>query len=116
MSKEAYKGQERRRKQRTKLITFCMAHFEYKGSRHEAMMVDLTDLGAGFRQEKHDGCQFKNGEVIAFTIKTPYGDGLCKASVVWSKRAGMSYAWGCQFVELSNDERDPLRCLMDSPF
>jgi hypothetical protein len=113
-----FKGQERRRIQRTKLVTFCPASFSYKDREYEAMMGDVSEFGAGFfhSEPPNAGLQFKNGDVIALTIKTPYGESQAKASVVWSRHLGENYSWGMQFVEISKDKKDPLRCLMDSPF
>ncbi|MBD3421172.1 MAG: hypothetical protein GF398_13735 [Chitinivibrionales bacterium] len=112
-----YKGTERRRAQRTKLVTFCPTTFSYKDSRYRALMRDVSELGAGFKIEHSDEeLVLEPNDEVAFNIKTPYGDSQCKGRIVWSRHFDETYSWGVQFTEISQDEKDPLRCLMDSPF
>jgi hypothetical protein len=108
---------ERRRKQRAKLVTSCSVHFTYKEKPCTALMVDVTDLGAGFTSRKHKGdFLMAPGQTIIYTIKTPYGDSECSGRIVWSRLIEDDYSWGIEFTKLSSDAEDPLRCLMDSPF
>lgn len=108
---------ERRRLERTKLVTFCPALFEHDGGERRALMLNLTSHGAGFRIEhSEDELTLHPGEVLAYSIRTPYGEAQCKVRTVWARHIDDHYSWGGEFVELSDDERDPLRALIDSPF
>ena len=112
-----YKGTERRKSQRSPLVTFCPAFFEYGGKKHSAMMLNVSPAGAGFRSEKsEEDLHFISGETISFTIKTPYGESSCSGIVIWSTIIGNHYSWGIGFQQLSEETNDPLRLLIDSSF
>jgi hypothetical protein len=112
-----YPGNERRRIQRTKLVTNSLAHFTYQNKSYEALMCDVSELGAGFRIDSENaGLKIKRNDQVEFAIKTPYGDSTCKGKIAWFGHPGHSCSWGIEITELSKDEKDPLRCLMDSPF
>jgi hypothetical protein len=109
--------QERRRLERSALVTFCPALFHHDGQERRALMRDLTAHGAGFRIEhSEDELTLHPGETLAYIIKTPYGESRCSIRTVWARHIDDHYSWGGEFVELSDDERDPLRALIDSPF
>ena len=108
---------KRRRAKRTELTTFCPTTFEYKGKSYRAVMQNVADLGAGFRVESaSDEPQLENGDEVEFDIRTPYGPSRCTGKIIWTKKIGEYYTWGIEFTKLSDDNKDPLRCLMDSPF
>jgi hypothetical protein len=112
-----YKGQERRRAQRKVLVTFCPAIFTYKNKPFEAMMVNLTPLGAGFllRGAKQE-LTLKGELELSYEIKTPYGNSPCTIRTKWVRKTDEGYAWGGEFTQLSEKKDDPLRCLTESPF
>ncbi|MBD3357115.1 MAG: hypothetical protein GF363_08150 [Chitinivibrionales bacterium] len=108
---------ERRRHERTKLVTFCPVRFIHDGEERQGFMRDLSTHGAGFVIEHSENeLRLKNGEILAYTVKTPYGEGGCKVRTMWARAVDGRYLWGGEFVEISGNSRDPLRALMDSPF
>jgi hypothetical protein len=112
-----YKGPERRSVQRAKMVTFCPSHFDYGGRQYEALMVDLSEKGAGFRMEhEEESLHMVPGEELSFTIRTPYGPSECAGRLVWMERREQHTTWGVSFTRLPEDSNDPLRALMDSPF
>jgi len=91
--------------------------FRYKGHEHNALMTDLSESGAGFRTGRDiEDFFLARGEEIAYTVKTPYGSSQCRARTEWAGPASDGYAWGTVFTYLSDDPKDPLRSLLDSPF
>lgn len=109
--------QTRRRAKRTELTTFCPTTFEYKGKSYRAVMQNVAELGAGFRVESTaDDPQLEKGDEVEFDIRTPYGPSKCSGRIIWTKKIGEYSTWGIEFTKLSDDEKDPLRCLIDSPF
>ncbi len=112
-----YEGQERRRVERMKLVTFCPVHFAYGGNNHEAMMINVSKLGAGFRIDSVcDQLRLNKDDKLELTIRTPYGPSEAKGRVVWFRIDEENCTWGLEFTEVSQDEKDPLICLMDSSF
>ena len=112
-----YKGNERRRTGRANLVTFCPTQFTHGMHQHEAHMVDVSALGAGFRLDSaRDDLALKSGDVLGMVVRTAYGPSDCRGRVVWARRTDDAYTWGVEFTELSKDQKDPLRCLMDSSF
>jgi len=108
---------KRRRAKRTELTTFCPSTFDYKGKSYRAVMQNVAELGAGFRVESAtDDPHFENGDEVDFEIRTPYGPSTCSGRIIWTKKIGEYYTWGIEFTKLSDDQKDPLRCLIDSPF
>lgn len=80
-------------------------------------MLDVSEHGAKFAIEKpSDHVELKEDEELALEIITPYGVSTCKGVVVWSRHSEEYYTWGIEFTLLSSDSKDPLRCLMESPF
>jgi hypothetical protein len=107
----------RRRAKRTELTTFCPTTFEHKGKSYRAVMQNVAELGAGFQVESAaDDPQLENGDEVEFEIRTPYGLSTVTGRIVWTKIIGEYYNWGIEFIKLSDDQKDPLRCLIDSPF
>jgi len=110
-------SEKRRRAKRTELTTFCPTTFEYKGKSYRAVMQNVAELGAGFRVESAaDDPQLEKGDEVDFEIRTPYGPSVCTGKIIWTKKIGEYYTWGIEFTKLSEDNKDPLRCLIDSPF
>ncbi|MBD3347327.1 MAG: hypothetical protein GF401_19905 [Chitinivibrionales bacterium] len=113
----SYQGNERRRVQRRKLVTFSPSTFSINGKEYRALMRDVSELGAGFKLDgPHEGLELEPGSEVAFAVRTPYGESQCKGKIVWSREEDDSYIWGMQFTELSQDEQDPLRSYIISPF
>lgn len=112
-----YEGTERRRAGRTKLVTFCPTVISHAKKNHDAMMTDVSALGAGFRLDKTGReVTFKPGDALEATVRTPYGPSKCTCRVVWCRVEEDVCTCGVQFTVLSQDTKDPLRCLMESPF
>lgn len=112
-----YKGQERRKAQRAPLTTFCPVTFCYTGESYGAFMVDVSNTGAGFRLESHGvDLKLEEGKELLFHVKTPYGDSNCSGIIQWAVMDNGYCTWGVNFTQLSRDESDPLRCLIDSSF
>jgi hypothetical protein len=114
---EAYEGEERRRAERFNLVTNCPVIFEYHRRAYDAMMSDLSELGAGMRLNGTPEEFFlARNEEIAYAVKTPYGTSQFRAHTQWARKTEEGYEWGVEFSQLSKDDKDPLRCLIDSPF
>jgi len=108
---------ERRRSERTDLTTSCHSEFLYAGKTHTATMVDLSEHGAQFTMEKAaDHAEYGVGNELTLLITTPYGRSQCSGKVIWTRHHEEYYSWGVEFTMLSEDPKDPLRCLMESPF
>lgn len=113
----SYDGQERRRVERMKLVTFCPVHFQFADKRHEAIMINVSKLGAGFRIDAiTDDLKLGKDDKLELTIRTPYRPSEAKGRVVWFRSGEENCTWGVEFTEVSQDEKDPLLCLMDSSF
>jgi hypothetical protein len=112
-----FEGKDRRRVERTGLATSCISNFTHKNIRHSAIMLDVSEHGAKFAIEKpSDHVELEKGDELTLEIITPYGVSTCKGLVAWSLHSEEYYTWGMEFTNLSSDSRDPLRCLMESPF
>ena len=80
-------------------------------------MVDLSEHGAQFTMEKAaDHAEYGVGNELTLLITTPYGRSQCSGKVIWTRHHEEYYSWGVEFTMLSEDPKDPLRCLMESPF
>jgi hypothetical protein len=107
----------RRRAKRTELTTFCPTTFQYNGKSYRAVMQNVAELGAGFRVESAaDEPPLQNGDEVEFEVRTPYGSAKCSGRIIWMKKIGEYFTWGIEFTRLADDSKDPLRCLIDSPF
>ena len=112
-----YRGEERRSVKRTPLTTFCPAEFAFEGRKYKAMMIDLSEKGARFRMEEYSQhCDLNVGDEVQFEVRTPYGVSLCTGGIVWAKHIDEHFTWGIRFTKVSSDEKDPLRCFMESVF
>jgi hypothetical protein len=112
-----YNGQERRRTERITLTTYCPSKFMYKGKEISALMVNLSELGAGFAIEEYTHkFTLVEGEELTYKVRTPYGESTVKGVIAWTRRSDEHYSWGVEFTELSSDEKDPLRTFINSPF
>jgi hypothetical protein len=108
---------EKRRSQRSDLTTSCHSEFLYAGKKHAATMIDLSEHGARFTMEKSsDHTEFAIGDELSLLVVTPYGQSQCSGRIVWTGHHEEYYSWGVEFVHLSEDPGDPLRCLIESPF
>lgn len=113
----SYHGVNRRISERTYLPTSCHTSFVHAGTLYSALMVDLSEQGARFSlNETTKRCDLAKDETLTCEINTPYGISLCSGRVAWTSETGDVYEWGMEFTGLSPDEKDPIRCLMDSAF
>lgn len=105
---------ERRRVVRADLMTFCLATFTYNGKPHEAMMMNVSELGARFRvSEYHERFSLRMGDELTVTIKTAYGITTIRGVVQWIQDLNDFYSWGIEFNEPITE---PLKNLLDSSF
>ncbi|MBD3239469.1 MAG: hypothetical protein GF331_02715 [Chitinivibrionales bacterium] len=112
-----YQGDERRSTARTPLATFCPTSFSYNGRTYEALMIDLSEIGAHFRLAEHEEhVDLPAGTELIFDIRTPYGETSCRGVVRWSRHLGDFYRWGVRFTSVSDNPDDPIRALMNSSF
>ena len=114
---ERRSGKDWRRKSRLILNTNCPTAFTIGDQSGNALMMNLNDLGAMFRVLKEDDSfTLVEGQEHEYNIQTPYGKSICRGRITWSKIINSSLCWGIEFTHLSEDAKDPLLCLMDSPF
>ena len=114
---EPYQGQEKRRESRTDLMTWCPTRIRFSGCEHRSMMVNLSLSGAGIRLEEDLAAStFSEGDELDLAVHTPYGETSCQARVAWLATENGLTRLGVEFIRLSGDREDPLRCLMNSPF
>lgn len=112
-----YIGEERRRENRALLSTSYLVNFQVNGSSYEALMMDLSKSGAGLRcKDPKVLPPINSDEEIQFTFNTPYGESVCTGKIIWIKEVDDFLYWGIQFVKLSENKKDPLRCLIDLSF
>ncbi|MFC1584056.1 PilZ domain-containing protein [Fibrobacterota bacterium] len=114
---KTYQGAERRRAARLTLTTFCPSTFKHTRKEYPALMVDLSEYGAQFKAlSSNETMKLEKGMELEFSVNTPYGTSNCKGRVAWHKKIDDFYSWGVEFTNFSKDEKDPLRCFIDSPF
>jgi hypothetical protein len=111
------KKAERRRTGRKSLEVSCPSSLTIKGAKYPASMLDFSEIGARFTIDQDSGSlEIQNGNEIAVQVKNQFGSTDCRGKVAWACRIGDRYMLGVEFLEVSSDKRDPLRCLMESPF
>lgn len=90
----------------------CPTTFTLDGEKFKALMVDMSQSGAQL-QISLAGKQprFIRDDILALSVKTPYGASSCSGSVRWFDRE--SGHLGISFAEFPADEDDPLRLLVD---
>ncbi len=110
-------GVERRRSPRVELVTFCPVTFDHDGKTYEALMADVSELGAQMIiHSHHENPDLDIDEELHYTIRTPYGDTGCSGKTVWITDHDEGLSWGIAFTTFPENADDPLRNLLDSPF
>jgi hypothetical protein len=80
-------------------------------------MLDFSEIGARFTLDEKNGLlEVRAGAEIYAEVNNQFGTSSCKGKVAWVCRIDDRYMLGVEFSEVSSDKRDPLRCLMESPF
>ncbi|MBN1983604.1 MAG: PilZ domain-containing protein [Chitinivibrionales bacterium] len=110
-------NEDKRKEQRLILTTFCPTTFDYQGRHHHALMINISRTGACFQQNDfHDHYEMQVNDEVVYTVKTPYGDSDCKGIVRWIDFSFEIYIWGIEFTQVSTENLDPLKCLIESSF
>jgi hypothetical protein len=108
---------ERRRAGRKTLKVSCPSALVVHGTKYPASMLDFSEIGARFTlDDKNRLLEVRAGAEISIEIHNQFGTSSCKGSVAWVCCIDDRYMLGVEFSEVSSDKRDPLRCLMESPF
>jgi len=87
------------------------------GTRYPASMLDFSEIGARFTvggETPH--LEIPQGTELLIEVNNQFGTTKCRGKVAWACRIGEQHMIGVEFSEVSSDKRDPLRCLMESPF
>ncbi len=117
-----YEGQkeegqtERRREKRCQLDSAINIAFYNNSVLYRASLVDLTSKGARFML--HSGTPvamptLSEGRKMECYVLTPNGRSKCRGIVRWSCRNGCRLVWGISFIELSIDDMDPFRMVIN---
>ncbi len=111
------KGSERRRTDRKTLRVSCPSAIVLHGTRYGASMLDFSEIGARFTlNEKIGTLDILAGAELSLEVNNQFGTTHCKGTVAWACLIDDRYMVGVEFSEVASDKRDPLRCLMESPF
>ncbi len=111
------KNSERRRAARKTLKVSCSSALVVHGTSYPASMLDFSEIGARFTlDEKNSLLEVRAGAEIFIEVNNQFGTTSCKGKVAWVCLIDDRYMLGAEFSEVSSDKRDPLRCLMESPF
>jgi hypothetical protein len=111
------KTDERRRAGRKTLKVTCPSAVVVHGTRYPASMLDFSEIGARFTiggETRH--LEIVPGAELSLEVSNQFGTTKCGGKVAWACRIDNEYMIGVEFSEVSSDKRDPLRCLMESPF
>jgi|WetSurMetagenome_2_1015567.scaffolds.fasta_scaffold00462_19 hypothetical protein len=111
------KNEERRRAKRKSLKVTCPSAVAVYGTRYAASMLDFSEIGARFTLEGETGrLEIQPGTEVSIDIHNQFGTTHCKGKIAWTCRIDRQCMLGVEFLEVASDKRDPLRCLMESPF
>jgi hypothetical protein len=110
------KRRESKITRKTRKIEFCPVSFGREKLDHFGYLVDLSSGGAKIRLNQGEALSWKSDEELNMGIKTPYGESICKATILWLEKDDKGDKLGVKFTELASDKKDPLRCLIDSAF
>jgi hypothetical protein len=93
----------------------CPVALELGGAHVCGYLVDISKAGAKFKiYDVERELPLELEEEIEYTIFTNYGDSQCRAKTKWVERLNGDYLWGVQFTEVSEDEEDPLRRIIQA--
>ena len=98
-------------------IEFCPVSFKHHGQSCHAIMQDLSNGGAQLVAfNSHEYPSLTLGDQLAMNVRTPYGESAVKGNVRWIGEKNGHFNWGVEFTSLATDAKDPIRCMMDSPW
>jgi len=90
--------------------------FTHDADRYSAELTNLSMMGAHLVVKPYAPVRriLVVGEELELEIRTPYGKSECMAKVAWLSPEECPVSVGLEFVSLSEDASDPLRCAIDS--
>jgi hypothetical protein len=114
---DLYATKSQRRKSGARLVEFCPVSFAHNGQNYCVLMQDLSNDGAQLLSFNYDQYPELNpGDELAMTVRTPYGESSVTGNVRWVGEKNGHFSWGMQFTNMAGNAKDPIRCLMDSPW
>ena len=97
-SKEKSRTVERRAEPRHEMHVVCPASFVVDKKEGRALLLDLSPAGAKFGTAvSNRDMGIAPGQVLNFTVNSPFGAGTCIGKVVWTRPDGRVYTWGVRF-------------------
>jgi len=90
--------------------------FTHDADRYSAELTNLSATGAHLLVKNYEPVRhiLVVGEELTLEIRTPYGKSECMARVAWLAPDATPVSVGLEFVSISKDASDPLRCAIDS--
>ena len=98
----------------TRKIEFIPVSFLINGKSYAGYMADVSVGGAKIRLHRDAINSVAAGQDILLNIKTPYGQSTCMAKIEWVRQQDSGCHIGVKFEGLSDNPKDPLRCVIDS--
>ena len=99
---------------KTRRIEFCPVSLGKNESTHEGYLIDISEGGAKIRLHHGDNAELISHDEYNLGIKTPYGASTCKVKLLWAEKHEDGDRIGVEFLDLDKDEKNPIRCLIDS--
>lgn len=97
--RERAKDPERRTETRREMHVVCPASFVVGDKEERALLLDLSHAGAKFGTAvNRRDMGIAPGQVLNFTVNSPFGAGTCSGTVVWTRPDGRIYTWGVRFT------------------
>ena len=113
LARRAGSESDRRVAPRTELTILCTTAFAINEEEKRAILLDLSSSGARFGTAAAMGTlSLSRGQVLDFSLLTPFGTTTCRGRVVWTEESDVLYTWGVQFTERPQTDEEPLRCLL----
>ena len=98
-SKDRARPVERRTEARREMNVVCPASFVVDSKEERALLLDLSPAGAKFGTAvSRRDMGITAGQVLDFSVASPFGQGTCSGRVVWTKPDGRVYTWGVRFT------------------
>jgi len=105
---------EKRKHKRKYLDYYCDTKFQHKGQEGNALMINLSPVGAGFLIHQRQPMGLAVGDKLELTIDTPHGEAKCVGEVRWINSVTSGICFGVSF-EGSLPDDDPLIQLANEP-
>ena len=104
---------ERRQKTEMRLPGTYVTTVVKGTEKFSALLIDFSEKGAQFKlNSETKKFSLKTGDALELEVKIPGGPSRCAASVAWVDRSFYT-SFGVKFTRLSNNKKDPLRCMME---